>query len=67
MTGWSEPNVCLCRKRLVVFLTALMVSALVGVNRVAGDETRSPWPVPEKARSVKNPIKPSAEGLKAAA
>jgi len=54
-----------CRKCLV--LTTLIVLTLVGVKRTVADETRSPWPVPENARNVKNPIKPSVEGLKAAA
>ena len=54
-----------CRKCLV--LTTLIVLTLVGVKRTVADETRSPWPVSENARNVKNPIKPSVEGLKAAA
>jgi mono/diheme cytochrome c family protein len=54
-----------CRKCLV--LTTLIVLTLVGVKRTIADETRSPWLVPENARNVKNPIKPSVEGLKAAA
>jgi mono/diheme cytochrome c family protein len=54
-----------CRKCLV--LTTLVVLTLVGVKRTVADETRSPWLVPENARNVKNPIKPSVEGLKAAA
>jgi mono/diheme cytochrome c family protein len=54
-----------CRKRLV--LTALVVLSSIVAGRAAANEERSPWSVPESARNVKNPIKPSAEGLKAAA
>lgn len=53
-------------KRLI--LSALLVLILLSVGRAARpDEARAPWPVPESARNVRNPIMPSAEGLKAAA
>jgi len=53
------------RKRLVLMTLIAMTS--VGVIRAATDEARSPWSVPEGARNAKNPIKPSAEGLRLAA
>jgi len=56
---------CARRRRLV--LSAFLVLTLVGVNRAAADGAQPPWPVPENARNVKNPTKPSADGLKAAA
>jgi mono/diheme cytochrome c family protein len=52
-------------RKSLVFTTLIVVTSL-GVIRGA-DGTGSPWSVPESARNVKNPIKPSAEGLKVAA
>lgn len=67
MIGPCNLNISLWQKGLIVFSMAVIVSSLVTVNRVTADEAQPPWPVPENARNTKNPIKPSAEGLKAAA
>jgi len=67
MNGRCNLDISLRLKGWIVFSTAVIVLLFVTVTYVTADEARSPWPVPENARNAKNPIKPSAEGLKTAA
>ena len=54
-------------KPAVRFLLALTLLVSTGINRAAADETKHPWLAPEAAVKVKNPVKTTPEGLKAAA
>lgn len=49
---------------IVGFLCLLL--ALLAEIPVAGQQKNTPWVAPEAARKVKNPIKPTSTGLKAA-
>jgi mono/diheme cytochrome c family protein len=67
MTRRSDSTSSLWLKRSVGFLFALMLLVLVGINGAAVSEISHPWQAPEAARAVKNPVKVTPEGLKAAA
>ena len=69
MTGWNNGKKVPWLRRAPGILGVLMVLALVGVRVAAAQQTEPnpPWPVPEDAKKVKNPVKPTPEVLTAAA
>ena len=67
MTRRSDGAISLWLKRAAGFFSAMMLLVPVGLTQAAASETSHPWQAPDAARAVKNPIKVTTEGLKAAA
>lgn len=69
MTGWNNRKKVPGLRRAPGIVAVLIVLAFAGVRVAAAQQTEAnpPWPVPEDAKKVKNPLKPTPEGLTAAA
>jgi mono/diheme cytochrome c family protein len=69
MTGWMNPNKVLWHRRALAVVPALLLLAPLGIRAAAAQQTEEnpPWPAPDDAKQVKNPVKRTPEGLTEAA
>ena len=66
MTGWSGQKTSRWIEGGVKVLGVLALLASVGAGAAAAQQVKQPWHAPQSAMDVKNPVKPTPEGLKAA-
>jgi mono/diheme cytochrome c family protein len=67
MTEWTDEKNSTWLKRAMRLFAALTLLVPVGINGAAANQIKHPWQAPEAAVKVKNPVKVTPAGLRAAA